>query len=346
MMTSEFDDREPSDEHRFRIGTVAKMTGIPPATLRTWERRYEVVEPSRSDNGERMYSLEDVTRLRLLREGSDAGRRIGELADMDNEEIRQFVEDRQPRPTTPSEPDESDEPVAVKPEPGTVSVAVVAQSLPEQLATSELPAEIELSAIAHGTDTLEKRGKQLDVDIVLVELSLLGDAPATAIRRCSRAVGARGVVVLFDFAPVHVMESILATGARMVQTPVRLPILYQQIRDLAALSRGADDGSPDGPRLELLPAPGDNARMPARRFRDDQLARLREMTSAVECECPNHLASLVSALLGFENYSRNCESKNAEDAALHRRLASGTGRAREIVEELLVQVCIQDGIDF
>jgi DNA-binding transcriptional MerR regulator len=334
---------DASTERRFRIGAVAKMTGIPTATLRTWERRYDAVQPSRSSSGERLYSLEDVTRLQLLRESSSLGKRIGELTGMDNQSLRSLIEDEAEDASAGAAPDP---PAGPKTKPSTqpIRIAVIATALPEQLATTELPRDVEIVSITHSMRALQERRKHVDVDIVLVELDLLGDNPARTVSSCIQTLDPSGVIVLFDFATASTMKTVLATGARMLQAPARLPVLHQQIRDLAHITRG--DGEVSRPRLELLPSPDESLRPPKRRFRDDQLARLRELSSDVECECPNHLAGLVSGLLAFEQYSRNCESKNPDDARLHQTLASGTGKAREIVEELLVQVCIQDGLDY
>ena len=49
-----------------RIGEVARRAGIPSATLRAWERRYEVVAPQRGASGYRLYSLEDQRRLESM----------------------------------------------------------------------------------------------------------------------------------------------------------------------------------------------------------------------------------------------------------------------------------------
>ena len=60
---------------RHPIRVVAQRTGLTPATLRAWERRYRVVEPSRSEGGQRLYSDADVERLVRIRtgeEGTDA----------------------------------------------------------------------------------------------------------------------------------------------------------------------------------------------------------------------------------------------------------------------------------
>lgn len=61
----------------YSIGAVARMVGVPPATLRTWEERYRIVEPVRSEGGHRLYSRMDVERLRFVagrvREGISPG---------------------------------------------------------------------------------------------------------------------------------------------------------------------------------------------------------------------------------------------------------------------------------
>lgn len=58
---------------KYRIQSVAEMTGIPAATLRAWERRYGVPVPARSDSSYRLYSEADVAMLRRLRELCDGG---------------------------------------------------------------------------------------------------------------------------------------------------------------------------------------------------------------------------------------------------------------------------------
>jgi DNA-binding transcriptional MerR regulator len=57
----------------YSIGAVAKMLGIPVQTLRSWEDRYKEVVPGRSAGGQRLYSRDDVERLRFIREQTQAG---------------------------------------------------------------------------------------------------------------------------------------------------------------------------------------------------------------------------------------------------------------------------------
>lgn len=53
-------------EHLMSIGALAKATGVPADTLRTWERRYGFPEAERTDSGHRRYSLHTLERLRRV----------------------------------------------------------------------------------------------------------------------------------------------------------------------------------------------------------------------------------------------------------------------------------------
>ncbi|NIP80241.1 MAG: MerR family transcriptional regulator [Gemmatimonadetes bacterium] len=67
---------------RHPIGVVSERTGLTPDVLRVWERRYGVVEPSRSDGGQRLYTDADIERLRLLHLATLAGRSIGQVVEL------------------------------------------------------------------------------------------------------------------------------------------------------------------------------------------------------------------------------------------------------------------------
>lgn len=82
------DDR---DTPRHPIRVVATRTGLNPAILRMWERRYRVVEPPRSEGGQRLYSDADVERLTLLHRATQAGRSIGHAAALSTAELAALV---------------------------------------------------------------------------------------------------------------------------------------------------------------------------------------------------------------------------------------------------------------
>lgn len=70
---------------------VTRRTGLSPAVLRMWERRYGVVKPTRSPKGRRLYSDEDVERLRLLARATQGGRAIGQVARLSDDALAELV---------------------------------------------------------------------------------------------------------------------------------------------------------------------------------------------------------------------------------------------------------------
>jgi len=66
--------------NKHRIHRVAKLTGLSKDVIRVWERRHQLVIPSRSSNRYREYSDEDVALLRFVKAQMEQGATIGGLA--------------------------------------------------------------------------------------------------------------------------------------------------------------------------------------------------------------------------------------------------------------------------
>lgn len=97
------DAAETTPRHPIRV--VARRTGLTPATIRAWERRYGAVDPARSDGGQRLYSDRDLERLDVLRRLTEMGRSISSVAALGREEAQALLlEDRsaesQPAPSS------------------------------------------------------------------------------------------------------------------------------------------------------------------------------------------------------------------------------------------------------
>jgi DNA-binding transcriptional MerR regulator len=63
-----------------RIGEVSKRSGVSPELLRAWESRYGLLHPTRSPGGLRLYSDEDIERVRLMQENLARGLAAAEAA--------------------------------------------------------------------------------------------------------------------------------------------------------------------------------------------------------------------------------------------------------------------------
>jgi DNA-binding transcriptional MerR regulator len=67
-----------ADPPVYSIGALARILGIPAATLRTWEERYDVVVPARSPGGHRLYSQSQLEQLRFVGAQVSAGLSTGD----------------------------------------------------------------------------------------------------------------------------------------------------------------------------------------------------------------------------------------------------------------------------
>jgi hypothetical protein len=60
------------------LKAVSERTGIPAATVRTWERRYRFIQPTRSSSGYRIYGEHDIARILEVKHLLEQGVRISE----------------------------------------------------------------------------------------------------------------------------------------------------------------------------------------------------------------------------------------------------------------------------
>lgn len=67
----------------FPIRVLAELTGVPPTTLRAWERRYGLLKPERTPKGHRIYRSKDLQTVRrivsLLESGQTVGNAVKQL---------------------------------------------------------------------------------------------------------------------------------------------------------------------------------------------------------------------------------------------------------------------------
>ena len=86
-----------------RIKRIASLTGLSTHVIRAWERRFELVQPTRGPNRYRLYSNEDVALFRYLKEETDKGCSIGVLAELGRKELlrRCKLAEIESRKTTP-----------------------------------------------------------------------------------------------------------------------------------------------------------------------------------------------------------------------------------------------------
>jgi DNA-binding transcriptional MerR regulator len=134
------DSRETVPRHPIRV--VSRRTGLTPAVLRAWERRYDVVHPSRSEGGQRLYSDLDVRRLALIAQALEAGRSIRHVAPLSLEELERLVdEDAVSRPAVVA--GRAREPGATDP----ASILATCMQAIETLNTTQLDSQLLRAAV-------------------------------------------------------------------------------------------------------------------------------------------------------------------------------------------------------
>ncbi len=57
----------------YPIRTVAQLTGVNPRRIRAWEEQYHLITPARTGGGHRLFSEEDVERIRWIKAMVDRG---------------------------------------------------------------------------------------------------------------------------------------------------------------------------------------------------------------------------------------------------------------------------------
>lgn len=72
----------------YPINVVEKETSISKYLLRMWERRYSFPRPSRDSKGERLYTNDDVEKLKLVKRLMEEGYRPSKIIDQALDDLR------------------------------------------------------------------------------------------------------------------------------------------------------------------------------------------------------------------------------------------------------------------
>jgi DNA-binding transcriptional MerR regulator len=311
----------------FTIGVFARLTGINPGTLRIWERRYKIANPTRSGPGDkRLYSQSDVDRLALVKALVDGGHPVSSLAHL-------TIEDLRSRLKASAVDRVAGTPAFAHP----CRVLVVGDSLAIRLQDhkGQLPGVEIVGTFRHATD-LDDNTRALAPDVLVVEYPTLQRETHVEVRRLVAASGARHAIVTFGFGAGRTLQDLERAGVPCLRAPVSLPEI---VRACASVR-----GRPDVRVQEDNAARGDSI-APPRRFSAEQLARIASSATPVKCECPHHLVDLVTSLVAFEKYSSECANLYPHDAEIHALLHTTTAAARALLETALARVIEAEGIE-
>jgi DNA-binding transcriptional MerR regulator len=308
----------------YRIGAVARLTGISPDTLRIWERRYDIVEPQRTPKGGRLYSQQDVTRLTMIKTLVDQGYAISTVANLPVEELNRRLNSSQPANLPPMGS-------------GQHEICVVGQAISVRACNTEgMPDGLELAGAY--TDLEAFLEDETECDTLVIELPFLDRSIARDLNSVDLRKRAQRIVVIYAFSPSNIVSQLQRHGLQTLRAPVALEHIWQQCH--LSHAKQVDWQPPDwNPRI------ASNEPIPPRRFSREQLVRLSQVTTSLECECPHHMSSVIEQLVAFEEYSARCEVATKQDAALHGYLHQMTARARWLMEIALEKLAEVEEID-
>ncbi len=306
----------------YRIGAVSRLTGITQDALRIWERRYQVVTPHRTEKGGRLYSEEDIARLTAIKSLVDEGHAISTVANLTLEELNKRLNRNQP-----AEPSRNQ---------NEISLCLVGQAIQVKAkAHQHWPDNISLSGVFH--DLQDFLNTDEHCHTVIIELQYIDKRVMRSLVEASLNTLAENVVLLYAFAPTSIVTQLQRKGFQLM----REPLPFDQVLQLSTAQQAPS------PALQLSWDINDISRQPApkRHFSGRQLAYLCSVKSRLDCECPNHMSSLIEQLSAFERYTEQCEINSPQDAELHTMLHKATARARWLMESALDRLIKTDGIE-
>jgi MerR family transcriptional regulator/heat shock protein HspR len=93
-------NQTPESRPIYSMAVAAELLGLPPATLRLYERK-GLLTPARTDGGTRRYSAGDIERMRRVAELQEDGVNlagVGKVLDLEGENaaLRREIADAQP----------------------------------------------------------------------------------------------------------------------------------------------------------------------------------------------------------------------------------------------------------
>ncbi|MCF6450699.1 MerR family transcriptional regulator [Vibrio sp. MMG022] len=67
------------EEKLYAIRDVSELTGVKPVTLRAWQRRYNLIQPQRTEKGHRLYRQQDLDTIKEIQGWLSKGVAIGKV---------------------------------------------------------------------------------------------------------------------------------------------------------------------------------------------------------------------------------------------------------------------------
>lgn len=321
---------------RLRIGEVARQAGVPVTTLRAWELRHGAFVPDKTVGKQRLYSTADAFKASLLKQLTDLGHGIGGVASLPANELQAMVFAEHSGAL--NEATDSLQGQRVR-------MAVVGLGLAGRIASHKFTLKFSGQALQVSDvfmDLAEARTATLSgrPEVLLIKVNTLHASTRDEIQALASQHGIGQTLVLYNYGPEVVAEALKRAG----MTLRREPLSDYELADFVSSALLVDAAQSTGHGRQTISGLVPAAVIPPRQYSDAVLTRVAGISSDVLCECPRHVAELITQLASFEQYSQECVNKHTDDAHLHDYLRAVSGSARALFERALERVATYEGI--
>ena len=207
-------------EDLYKIGAVAKQTGISPECLRAWERRYGL-QPAERAGQTRFYSTQQVNRLAVIKSLLDLGHPISQVIDLDAAELKRRLHQPQLRASS-----------------GLGHIGVVGGQLIHAYRTAE-HAQVEPRYEWYALADLADREAPPPLDGLVVYLPSL---EAQLVENIEKIYPSAGLVVAYRYTTRTDREECEAAGYTLLRWPANWPAVEEALVDASQSRRSVAAG--------------------------------------------------------------------------------------------------------
>lgn len=313
-----------------KIGAVSNLSGVPTPTLRIWEIRYATFTPHKTLGNHRLYTDDDVLKATLLKRLTDQGHAISNIAKLSSHALNNLLQQQQASNQSKSRAATENQ---------SVCLAVVGLTLAGRIESKKFTLSFNNQAIRVTDifndlqDALGARFQQKP-EILLVKVNSLHAGVQVEIHKLAQSCQALQTIVLYNFGQEKIIETLKLSGMLVRREPIPDSELADLINSVLLVDTKQSTSNLTAGTV-----------IPLRKFSDKTLMRVAGISTNVLCECPRHVAEIISQLISFEQYSHDCLNKSSEDAHLHAYLSSVSGSARALFESALEVIAKHEGID-
>ena len=294
------------DEDLYKIGAVAKRTGISPECLRAWERRYGL-EPAERAGKTRFYSASQVERLTNVKALLEQGHPISQLIQLSDDELQRRLRPRPPRAATRRR------------RTGLVGGQLILAH--REARRDPVAADEAMDVVAEWATAAELKADQgalPELDCLVVYVPTLDPQHLEEIEEI---IPNASLVVAFRYATAADLEACRQIGRAILRWPAEWQTVVRRVTATTPATAGS-----------------------RRRYSDGELLHIAMMASQEGYDCPHDLAKLVGEINDYEAHARRCGSANGRLDEDQRLVVGCLGAARGQLEESLHALVEKHGL--